>query len=451
MPTTDPPIIWQPTEKQREFLSATEQEVLYGGAAGGGKSDALIIDALGIQQNAYANPGYRAVMFRRSLPELRDIISRSQELYPMAITGARYKESTKEWHFPSGAIVEYAYLEKDSDRFRYQGREFQWIGFDELTQWGSDVAYRYMLTRLRSTDESITCYQRASCNPGGIGHHWVQDYFGIPDTGHASCRVHTDEDGRVIKRRFIPARLEDNPHLAKTDYRSRLLQLSTMERRALLDGRWDVFDVEGAVYKEELMQAHLEGRICELPIDPAIPVNTFWDLGSSTGNATTIWFHQRVGVKDYFIDYEHAEGRGLAHFIKILQDKGYTYGTHYLPHDVNNKQQGLILQSRLQTLEDSGLAGRFIVVDRIQDLNDGINITRRAFSRSWFDKTRCADGLKALQSYRYQYDENTQAFKTKPYHDWASNAADAYRQYAQGYRPLTIAPRRKRRGSPMAA
>lgn len=207
MPTTDPPIIWQPTEKQREFLSATEQEVLYGGAAGGGKSDALIIDALGIQQNAYANPGYRAVMFRRSLPELRDIISRSQELYPMAITGARYKESTKEWHFPSGAIVEYAYLEKDSDRFRYQGREFQWIGFDELTQWGSDVAYRYMLTRLRSTDESITCYQRASCNPGGIGHHWVQDYFGIPDTGHASCRVHTDEDGRVIKRRFIPARL----------------------------------------------------------------------------------------------------------------------------------------------------------------------------------------------------------------------------------------------------
>ena len=170
-------ILWQPTDKQGEFLSAPEDEVLYGGAAGGGKSDALIIDALGLQQSAILWPGYRAIIFRRTFPELRELIDRTRVIYPVAIPGAVFSESNREWTFPSGAKVEFGYLESEADRFRYQGRQFQYIGWDEMTQWATDTGYSYLLSRLRTVNPAVKCYVRATCNPGGIGHVWVKQRY----------------------------------------------------------------------------------------------------------------------------------------------------------------------------------------------------------------------------------------------------------------------------------
>lgn len=436
-----PKILWQPTAKQSEFLAAPEDEVLYGGAAGGGKSDSLIIDALGLQQRAITKPHYRGILFRRTFPELREVIDRSREIYPAVVPGAVYNESAKEWRFPSGAKLEYGFLENETDRFRYQGRQYQYVGWDELTHWASPVAYDYLLSRTRTPDPDLTCYTRATTNPGGFGHEWVRERWQIDDEGNPT-RFAVDVEGRKIWRRFIPAKLIDNPHLATSGYRERLLTLSELERRALLEGRWDVVDLQGAIYAEELKALYLAGHIVEeIPIEPTIPVNTFWDLGRN--DTTAIWFHQRVGMENRFIDYYETNGEGLAHYVKVLQARGYLYGTHYLPHDVEVTEL-TTNRSRKQVLEEAGVRP-LEVVPRVREITEGIEMTRQALPSCWFDKRRCKEGLKALQAYRREWDERQQVFRARPLHDWASNGADAFRQFAQGYVPTTQQTSIKRR------
>src|SRR5262245_59262446 len=129
---------WRPTPKQCEFLSAPEDEVLYGGAAGGGKSDALIVDALGLQQRAIANPNYRALILRQTFPQLRKLMDRAQMLYPRVSPGAEfYDRPWSEWRFPAGAKIIFASCERDVDVHNYLGHEFQWIGIDELGHYSS--------------------------------------------------------------------------------------------------------------------------------------------------------------------------------------------------------------------------------------------------------------------------------------------------------------------------
>lgn len=448
----DRPVLWSPTPKQEEFLSAPEDEVLYGGAAGGGKSDSLIIDALGLQQRAVTRPHYRAVLFRRSFPELRDLIDRSREIYPAVIPGAKYNESAKEWRFPSGAKVEFGYCEADKDRFRYQGRQFQYVGWDELTHWSSPVPYEYLLSRTRSPDKDVTCYTRATTNPGGAGHEWVRERWRIDDAGSPTrfCDEIDGEEGlRRIWLRFIPAGLSDNPHLAGTGYRERLMRLAPMERKALLDGRWDVVEIEGAIYGKEIEWLALHNRFCEVPIERAVPVHTFWDLGRN--DTTAIWFMQRVGLENRFIDYYETNGEGLAHYIGALQEKartdGYLYGEHYLPHDVEITEL-TTNQSRRQVLEESRI-GTIITVERIADVNQGIEMTRRMFPSCWFHKERCKKGLAALRNYRRRWNPDHQTFQATPLHDWASNGADAFRQFAQGFQATSevSAPARRRRSA----
>ena len=159
-------VLWKPAPKQSMLLSAVDLEVLYGGAAGAGKSDCLLVDALGLQQNAIENRNYQAIIFRRTFPDLRDLIDRSQDLYPAF--GGKYDKTSHIWTFPSGARVEFGHMQYDSDRFKYRGRAFQYIGWDELTLFPTDVPYRYMLSRLRSKDPAITCYVRATTNPDGF-------------------------------------------------------------------------------------------------------------------------------------------------------------------------------------------------------------------------------------------------------------------------------------------
>ena len=171
---TDRPIIWQPTERQSEFLEASEDELLYGGAAGGGKSDALVIDALGLQVQAIMKPEYRALILRRTFVDLKEIIDRSRALYPQIVRGATYNNQGAFWQFPSGARIELGHLDSDDDRNRYQSRQFQWLGWEELAQWPTEALYTYMMTRLRKPERlDIPLSIRATCNPDGIGARWI--------------------------------------------------------------------------------------------------------------------------------------------------------------------------------------------------------------------------------------------------------------------------------------
>ena len=191
---------------QEDFLAAGETDVLYGGAAGGGKSYAMLIDPLRFAHR----PAHRALIIRRSMPELRELIDKSRELYPKAFPGAKYKEVEKLWVFPSGAKMEFGFLERDADVYRYQGQAYSFIGFDEITHLPTEFAWNYLASRLRTTDPEIETYMRCTANPGGSGANWVKKRYIDPSPPNESFR---GADG--LTRKFIPARLQDNPYLAK--------------------------------------------------------------------------------------------------------------------------------------------------------------------------------------------------------------------------------------------
>lgn len=187
--------------------------------------------------------------------------------------------------------------------------------------------------------------------------------------------------------------------------------------------------VEGSYYTQQIKKARDEGRICKVPYDERIPVNTFWDLGRN--DTTAIWFHQRVGKEDRFIKCLEASGEGLSYYAKLLKELPYIYGEHYLPHDVEVTELTTNM-SRREKLESLGVKPIF-TVPRISDINEGIEMTRGSFGSCWFDAEGCKDGLRALESYHKEYDEKRQTFRSTPCHDWSSNFADAFRQFAQGY------------------
>lgn len=178
---------------------------------------------------------------------------------------------------------------------------------------------------------------------------------------------------------------------------------------------------EGSYYGKLLEQAERDGRVTRVPHQPDLTVDTWWDLG--IGDSTAIWFCQRAGAELHLIDYYECEGEGLAHYAKLLQHKGYVYGSHWAPHDVAARELGTG-KSRLEVARGLGL--NFKVAPRLA-VEDGIEAVRNLLPRCWFDAERCRQGLSALKSYHRDYHERRQAYLPHPVHDWASHGADAFR------------------------
>ena len=262
-------VIFKPNPgPQTEFLAASEREVLYGGAAGGGKSAGLLADPL----RYFANPNFNGLLLRRTNDELRELVWASQELYPKAYPGAKWAEKKSQWTFPSGARLWMTYLERPEDVLRYQGQAFSWIGFDELTQHPTSFAWDYMRSRLRTTDPDLPIFMRATTNPGGPGHQWVKKMFIDPAPANHKFVAKDPESGDdlvypethdkagqpLFYRRFIPASLYDNPYLTDDgSYEANLLSLPENQRRQLLEGDWAIAD--GAAFPEFRQAVH----VCE--------------------------------------------------------------------------------------------------------------------------------------------------------------------------------------------
>ena len=251
---------------QTEFLAASEREVLYGGAAGGGKSFGLLADPM----RYFSNSNFNGLILRRSNDELRELIWKSQELYPKAFQGAKWGEKKSQWTFPSGAKLWLTYLERDQDVLRYQGQAFSYIAFDELTQYPTSFAYDYMRSRLRTTDPDLPIFIRATTNPGSVGHSWVKRMYVDPAPANTKFVARDLETGKdlvypeghekagepLFYRRFIPASLKDNPYLMEGgQYEANLLSLPEMQRRQLLEGDWAVAD--GAAFSEFRSSIHV--------------------------------------------------------------------------------------------------------------------------------------------------------------------------------------------------
>jgi phage terminase large subunit-like protein len=235
-----------PFLKQRQFLlHAHTREVLFGGAAGGSKSWALLMAAAQYVEV----PGYAALLLRSSFPDLMQpgaLIPVSKEWwYQRDIDGRRaeWNSQSRRWTFPSGATITFGYLERDDDVFQYQGAAYQFIGFDEATQ-HTEARYRYLFSRLRRARSlDVPLRMRATANPGGRGHEWVKKRF-----------ITDPERGRV----FIPSKMQDNPALDATDYIRSLSHLDPITRAQLLSGDWDAY--AGGRFKREWIRKYVIDR-----------------------------------------------------------------------------------------------------------------------------------------------------------------------------------------------
>ncbi|MBM6977915.1 phage terminase large subunit, partial [Intestinimonas butyriciproducens] len=214
-PGTERSVLWTPQPKQAAFLRRGEYEGLYGGAAGGGKSEALVMEAL----RQVHIPHYKGLILRKTFPELEELIEKSLRYYPAAFPGARYHASSHTWRFPSGAKILFGSMHRPADRLRYQGRAFDFIGFDELTHFTWEE-YAYLFSRNRPNGPGTRVYLRSTANPGGVGHGWVKARFvaaGPPGKTLWESAAVTFPDGhRETRRRsrfFLPASVFDNPRL----------------------------------------------------------------------------------------------------------------------------------------------------------------------------------------------------------------------------------------------
>ena len=234
------------TNRQKSFIDATESEVLFGGASGGGKSYGQLVDAL---LYAMKYPNSKQLILRRTLPELeKSLIRTSLSLYPKEVYS--YHASSHTGRFANGSLIDFGYCATENDVYQYQSAEYDVIRFDELTHF-TEGQYVYLLSRLRGAVD-IPRQVKSSTNPGGIGHAWVKARFidpapaGTPFVGR---------DG--LRRVFLPARIEDNTFLMRADpmYRKRLSALPEREKRALLYGEWDIFD--GQYFPEFSRRLHV--------------------------------------------------------------------------------------------------------------------------------------------------------------------------------------------------
>ena len=311
-----------PTPPQQRFIDLQCKEALYGGAAGGGKSDAILMGAL----QHVDEPAYAALILRKTYADLAlpgAIMDRSHAW--LRDTRAEWRAERKQWAFPSGATVTFGYLENDQDRFRYQSAEFQYIGIDELTQF-SELAYRYMPTRTRRlVNSNIPIRIRSASNPGGRGHKWVLNRFVNADTR---------ED-----REYVPARLGDNPHIDQDEYRQSLAVLDETTRRQMEHGEW-VLDAGRNVYAWDYDRnaSHAVG-----PGDWQYVIGV--DFGASQAEATTgfaVWAHSKQNPVAYLVEAFATKATNVGDVADKLHSLVSDYGPRRIVADAGALGRGYV-------------------------------------------------------------------------------------------------------------
>lgn len=239
--------IWKPHPgMQEDAIRRWEFEVFLGGAAGPGKTDVLLMKPL----YNIGFPSFKGAIFRRTFPELEEIIDRSRRWYPSY--GGEYREGPRRYRFPSGATINFSHMENENDKYKHQGKEYQYVAFDEATQF-SATQYLYLFSRMRKTDARIPVQMYSASNPGGMSHQFFKDRFGI-GLWDPNKTIYDEKTG--LSRIFIPGLLDDNPSLMLNDpaYVTRLEQLPEIEKMRLRYGIWDAFD--GQVFSELNRKIH---------------------------------------------------------------------------------------------------------------------------------------------------------------------------------------------------
>lgn len=243
-PPTDtgalPNVLWKPLPKQALALSCPVDDILFGGAVGGGKTDFLLADW--VQHAATFGSAAVGILVRRTLPELRDIVKRAHRMFPRL--GARWNKSERMWTFPNGATLLLSYLESLEDATRYNGQEFTWVGVDEAGGYKSPEPIDYLRSRMRSVAEGLKARMVLTANPGGRGHGWLMERYVKGRTPYVPFDATNPETGEALdfQRVYIPSRLTDNPYLmADKSYVSRIRGSGpSWFVKAILMGDWNI-------------------------------------------------------------------------------------------------------------------------------------------------------------------------------------------------------------------
>ncbi len=334
--------------------------------------------------------------------------------YSSTIPGAVPNEVDLLVKYPTGCKVQLFGADKPDS---LRGPAFSGLSFDEYSQHPPNIysevlskaladhlGYAIFAGTIKGKNQLYKTYKAAEHDPA-----WFALWQDVDQS------LATEDDASIIAIRR--AMQDDRDDVTKG-----------LMTQAEFDQEWFLSPeaaIKGAIFGKEMATARRTGRIAVVPYEPTLPVDTAWDLG--VGDATAIWFVQ----SDYtgtvrVIDYHEATGEGLPYYAHVLQSKGYVYGTHYAPHDIENQEFGSG-RTRLETARGLGIP--FAVVPRFP-LIDGIHAARMLLGKCWFDETKCEVGLEALTQYRWGFNEQLQENKELPVHDWASHGADAFRYLA---------------------
>jgi hypothetical protein len=282
-------IVWEPQPRQHMLLSCPIEDILFGGARGGGKTDGLLGDFLA---HALRFPAYaQGIFFRRSYPELEEVERRAQDIFPAS--GAKWLAAKRTWQWPTGAFLRMRYMERETDHTNYQGHQYTWMAFDEVTNWPSPDGLDKLRACLRSP-HGVPCYLRCSGNPGGVGHNWVKARYvdPAPPLYPFAATEHVGADAVTIKRIYIPSTLDDNFLLMRHDphYWERLVLAAGGRDDILKAWRYGLWDIVAGGYFDDLWRP--EWHIVDpFPIPATWGIRRAFDWGSSDPFSVGWWAH----------------------------------------------------------------------------------------------------------------------------------------------------------------
>jgi phage terminase large subunit len=355
---------------------------------------------------------YGHIMPQRNQAKL--VVWDKLKFYASVIPGVKFNESELLVRYPTGHKLQ-LFGADDPDALR--GPAFSGLSFDEYSQQprnifsevlskalGEHLGYALFVGTIKGKDHLYQTYEAAKLSP---------DWFSLWQDVDTSLST---EEGVTIK--LLEQAMEDDRKLIAQGLMSHeeYEQEWFLSTEAAIKGQW---------FQKELRTVKEQGRITTVPYEPALPVDTDWDLG--VNDSTAIWFSQSLGGGQIrLIDYYEHTGEGLSHYAGVLQAKGYVYGKHWAPHDIQVKELGSG-RSRIETARSLGL--NFRICPNVP-IMDGIQAARSLFALCWFDETKTAPGVESLRNYRKRYNEALQEFTSTPAHDWASHGADAFRYLA---------------------
>lgn len=404
-------IVHKPYPKQAAFMLLDGKEAFYGGAAGGGKSDALLMCAL-----QYVDiPGYSAIIFRKTFADLVKpgaLIDRAQEwLAPWTTTKqVRWVDKEKKFVFPSGAVLQFGYMETANDRFNYQGGEYQFIGFDEVTHM-LEQCYTYMFSRLRrlKTAMNIPLRIRAASNPPDDGDNaeWVYDRFVNPET---------KEPSRV----FIPAGMDDNPHLDAESYVEALEELDPVTRARLRDGVWTI-KRQGNMFKRDWFE-----EVDQVP--PGRRIVRFWDCAATEVDAAK---KRRGKGPDWTVGLKMSEKNGIYYIEDIIHMQKSAMNVEQAQLDAA-KTDGYHVRVREE--QEPGASGKYTIEKKRKELfkgfaYEGVNNTGNKIERAKLVSAAAERGIvKIVRGCRNldRFFDEIEGFPAAPHDDLVDGLSGAF-------------------------